>query len=223
MGLELHADCADLSILQYKTNDVEKVTIQAVKRTLEGMRSIVFAATNGIEECGLLFQYTDEGLCSYTPYGNGKIFTDYKETYTFNEAFYNYGFYFAEGPDGNAYCMINMNRIIDVGIHDDSVRIVAHIPSRVKRGAAIEDLNFHGQTYTLLLTIAKLCSIYAYNDLQCKALSSICDKVTLVTPRLNERQLEYLKEEYPVAYDAYVSGIDIDAVMPMLLCALSHA
>lgn len=122
----------------------------------------------------------------------------------------------------SSVCSYNDQRVVTVETSRDRIYITSQVPTKVRNGAAIDELGFKMQAHQLLLCIAKLCGGYAFSSDECSVLEYICPKIEQTAPKLNNHQLEMLEKEYPVAYASYVSGDCIEGVLPMVLDVFSR-
>lgn len=214
MGIYFNAYCEDLNDFRI-TSEETCITIHAEQLTDRDMQSIMFSATNGIDRSQLILEISTEGICYFTPCISGTV----SEVYS--TAHYDYGFYHYAYEGKRAQCTYNDFTMVTIEVENSRLYVRAKLPSKLTRGIVVTEFNFKELSHQLLLCFAKLCGSYAFSQTECSVLDAVCPKIKQTVPKLSDFQLEMLKKEYAAAYDIYMSGEDIEDVMPMLLHVVS--
>lgn len=217
MEIYYNGRCENLEAFTINTPNGD---IDITTKLVADSNSVVFSAACKGEEVKLLLTLNDSGICTFKPAGEtdnypGTII----ESYT--GAHWDNGFYHYARNNTFSFCQYDNVQRMSVEARRDDICLNIGFPARFRRGMVVYDMDFKTNAYQMLVCIAKLAGYYTFERGCCSVLDAICPKLDAGVPKLTEAQLEWLKDEYSTAYQAYITGVGVEDVLPMLRLAVS--
>lgn len=196
----------------------ETMTIRAEAVPDSECCSVLFNLEKSADNYQMRLDVNADGSCHLYACKDG-VRIDHDDTeYTYAQAHYDYGFYHIADSAKWAHCSYDNRLCMELKADEHRVYFKVNFPNGVKKGMVITEFNFKILARQLLTCIAKLFGYYLMSTFVCEPIDAICKKpVDNGVPKLNEVQLKKLEEKYPVAYQAYTSGVGVDDVMLLIL------
>jgi len=156
------------------------------------------------------------GICEFNSSGNDYkvLCSDIKDSYT--AAHWDNGFYQYAPTNRLSRCAYDDIFRMSVVAKPDYLSIDADFPSSITVGGVETSFSDCVNVCQMLMCIAKLIARYTFEPWGCKVLDAVCPTLETSVPVLTTEQEEYLKKEYPVAFDVYMNGDAVSDVLDML-------
>lgn len=218
MSLMFNGRCRDLKDW---TVDVHGVPMRISVEPQKDIHEILLSAVcDGTVAIRLILQ--DSGVCEFHPdiQGTEQLCATVVESY--EAAHWDNGFYQYAGTNKLSKCTYNDMHRMSIVAKQNYLEMDANFPSTVIRGGVSTDFSDRVNACQMLMCIAKLIARYTFEPWECSVLDAVCPKLEVSIPVLTKTQEAYLKEEYPVAFEAYVNNDGVQNVLEMLREAITR-
>lgn len=217
MSLIFNKRCYDLRDFTVSIHDTS-IKISAIPQ--DDKRIIMLSAEYAEDSVELKLILHETGVCEFHSVNSDKKQLGSHIIDSYSAAHWDNGFYQYAATNKMSKCTCNDVYRMSIIAKQDYLDMDVNFPSSIISRGVETSFSDRDNTYQMLVCIAKLIARYTFEPWECKVLDIVCPKLEVSVPVLTKTQEEYLRKEYPVAFEAYVNSDGVRDVLDMLREAL---